>query len=144
MTAVTIVTVAISLSSCSGILPYEHFTTVGRQGWSADSALVFVVTGADTTRHYDAEIHVRHTQQYPYQNLWLFVEQDTIQLYLADQRGRWIGRRSGGYYETYVVWREDMPITSDTLRIGVVQAMREDTLVGITDIGLILREHGKK
>ena len=69
-------------------------------GWHQDSVLHYVVPVSDTLSTYDILLSVRHTTQYPYQNLWMFITEwqdsacllsDTIECYLADDRGRWLG-----------------------------------------------------
>ena len=55
-----------------------------------DSLAQFDYLIEDTMADYQMLIYVRHTEQYPYQNMWLFVDdagrQDTIEFYLADDR----------------------------------------------------------
>ena len=74
--------------------------------------------------------------------MWLFVRdnmghRDTIEFYLADDRGRWLGDRHHGFIEMPVLY-EDAKQFTDTgaYRLSVRQGMREEELEGITDIGL--------
>lgn len=105
--------------------------------------MTFTAAITDTINPYNVIISVRHTQQYPYQNMWLFVERagemDTIEFYLADQRGRWLGNGFGNSREMPVLYQRAVvfPVRGEyTYRIW--QGMREDDLRGVQDIGLII------
>lgn len=139
----------IALSSCSDNTAYSRYQPVDRLGWNADSVLYFDIQLADTAE-YECRIHVRHTSHYAYQNLWLLLradslETDTLELYLADQRGKWFGARRGANYELTV------PLTALDLQTGrtllsVRHGMRSLSLKDITDIGITVNriDHGQE
>ena len=133
---------SIVLSSCSRDTVYGDFLSVDRQGWSADSALHFPVVVPDSSAAYDVEIHVRHTTDYPYQNLWLFIDRagrtDTLELYLADQRGHWFGRRMGSLYELTVPYLTGVHLPLQ-VQLDVRHGMRQLSLPTITDVGVTVR-----
>ncbi len=132
---------AIALSACSGDIIYSHFHPMMPNEWHADSVVNFDYTIEDAGASYCMILYVRHTERYPYQNMWLFVENagktDTIEFYLADDRGRWLGDRHHGFIEMPVLY-EDAKQFTDTgvYRLSVRHGMREEELEGITDIGL--------
>ena len=132
---------AIALSACSGDIIYSHFHPMMPNEWHADSVVNFDYTIEDADASYSMILYVRHTERYPYQNMWLFVENagktDTIKFYLADDRGRWLGDRHHGFIEMPVLY-EDAKQFTDTgaYRLSVRHGMREEELEGITDIGL--------
>lgn len=72
-----------------------------------DSVVRFDYTIEDAQPDYQLLVYVRHTERYPYQNMWLFVEdslrQDTIEFYLADDRGQWLGNKHHGFIEMPVL-----------------------------------------
>ena len=90
-------------------------------------------------------IYVRHTERYPYQNMWLFVDdngyRDTIEFYLADDRGQWLGNKQNGFIEMPVLY-EDTKQFADTGRytLTIRHGMRDSLLRGITDIGMEIRK----
>ncbi len=135
-------------TSCNSRTIYSDFQSLPIEGWSADSAMQFTFNITDTLTEYDLLIYVRHTQQYPYQNMWLFVEGitpttsgiDTIEFYLADQRGKWLGNGWGNLREMPVLYMQQVvfPVSGDyTFRMK--QGMREEYLRGVNDIGLTLK-----
>ena len=98
---------------------------------------------------YSMIIYVRHTERYPYQNMWLFVDngprRDTIEFYLADDRGQWLGDHHNGFIEMPVLLEENyhFPDTGNCT-VLIQHAMRDSLLRGITDIGLEIQRDGEK
>lgn len=74
--------ISVLLMGCQQGVVYDEFKSLPASGWDADSALLFEPIIADTMGGYEVQIIVRHTERYPYQNLWLFVDvkQDSLSL----------------------------------------------------------------
>lgn len=138
------------LNSCNTAMVYGEYEDVDRAGWTPDEVLHFDATTRDSVSDCEVLLMVRHTAEYPYQNLWLFVETngvaDTLHSYLADQRGVWFGTKHGGYYEIAVPLRDKVNFYGDTMHIDVRHGMRELELPGITNIGIVINRtnDGKK
>lgn len=82
----------------------------------------------------------------PYANTFLFVRtefpdgsmsQDTMEFPLADDSGRWLGKRTGRYIDTRYYFRRNarFPMTG-TYRFAVSNGMRDSAIAGLKDIGL--------
>lgn len=151
MTVKNLVLIALSsvlLSACSGKTIYSDFQSVPITGWNADSVLTFSMNTADLQDTYDVLLYVRHTDAYNYQNMWLFVganewQQDTIEIYLADDRGRWLsnGRTT---MEMPVLYKESVRFTDSICTLTIQQGMRSESLKGVSDIGVEIIQHGKE
>lgn len=94
-------------------------------------------------------IYMRHTERYPYQNMWLFVgdslHTDTIEFYLADDRGQWLGDRNHGFIEMPVLLEENKHFPDTGIyHMQIRHGMRDSVLRGVTDIGLEIRSNGKE
>ena len=131
----------LSFTACSTRTVFSGFSPMKSGEWHMDTAVCFDYTIADVSASYNMILYVRHTERYPYQNMWLFVENagqtDTIEFYLADDRGRWLGDQHHGFIEMPVLL-EDIKQFPDTgvYHLSVRQGMRNEVLQGITDIGL--------
>ncbi len=137
-----IILISVSLISCVDNTVFSEYRTMPLSGWDADSVLAFSVSVPDTVSTYDIIVDVRHTTSYPYQNMWLFVNSDTIDFYLANQRGEWLGNGRGELREMPVLYKQNITFpTSDTCRFVIRQGMRNKNLKGIRDIGLIVQKH---
>lgn len=141
--------VMLFLAGCSNSIQYSRFTPISSQEWNMDSLAQFDYSIEDTMADYQMLIYVRHTEQYPYQNMWLFVDdagrQDTIEFYLADDRGQWLGNKHNGFIEMPVLWEETKHFSDTgvyTMRIS--HGMRDSLLRGVTDIGLEILRNGKE
>ena len=130
-------------AACNSKSVYCEYRNVPLSGWDKDSTLVFEVPVSDSLATYEVVLSVRHNQNYPYQNLWLFVENgqsgqtDTLEYYLADQRGRWLGNGFGDKREMPCLIAEKVRFArTGTYVYKVKHGMREDVLNGVTEVGL--------
>lgn len=139
--------------ACNDRVIYNTFYSLPFEGWHQDSALIYTTEIADSTAHYEMLIVVRHTAQYPYQNLWLFVDeyagdmliyQDTVEATLADDYGRWLGRGINRY-ELSLLYDEQHRFTqSGEHSFAIRQGMRQEWLKGMTEVGLIIQQNNGK
>ena len=129
------------LTSCRKDLMYSRFMPIPSEQWHMDSVLRYEYTVTDAVSAYRMLVYVRHTERYPYQNMWLFVgdslRRDTIEFYLADDRGQWLGDRHHGFIEMPVLLEENyhFPDTGKYC-LEIQHGMRDSLLRGVADIGL--------
>lgn len=160
------------LTACDRSTVYSEFRSVPLREWYADSVLIYRFDIADTLSTYEVLIYVRHTQQYPYQNMWLFVDwgdqeqglltqsdstdnvldsvymsmpvtkQDTIEFYLANDRGEWLGNGKNGLTEMPVLYEENYRFShSGEQVVRIAHGMREEPLRGISDVGVLVKRN---
>lgn len=137
------------LAACSRDTVYSEFQSVPLNEWGADSVLTYRFNIEDTTATYQMIVCVRHTEQYPYQNMWLFVgdtlRQDTIEFYLANDRGEWLGNGRNGLIEMPVLYEEAYRFAHSGEQVWhIQQGMREENLRGVSDVGFIITKNGKE
>lgn len=142
--------VLLSLAACGSDEAYCDFAELPRSGWAYGDTIAFTPTAMpDTLSRGRLVVVVRHTNAYPYSNLWLEVahtaadgihtRRDTINCQLADPYGRWRGKGFGTSYQATdtlplpVVLRQGQPI-------AIRHIMRVDTLTEIEHLGIILLE----
>lgn len=133
-------------TSCARNDIYFEYRSVDPEAWSMDSVCTFAVEVHDTTPAYDLYLYTRNTPAYPYQNLWLFLSElspdstlvaDTIEFYLADHRGQWLGTGMGAWKEMPVLYRQAVRFPRPgTYTYTIRHGMRTDPLRGIHDIGM--------
>ncbi len=119
------------------------FVTVPDSEWHYGRALEFNAAG-DTLGRIDAvAVSVRHTNDYPYSNLWLELAYnsgdslvaDTFNLHLADEYGKWLGAGSGPVVMLTDTVRPRRSPDIDT-RFVVRHIMRIDVLPEVEQVGL--------
>ncbi len=134
------------LCSCDANRFYDQSLELPASGWHKDSIAAFTVNVEDTSRLYNFYITIRNTDKYPYRNFYLFlstrlpndnVTRDTLELILADKEGKWLGKGFGSVKDNQVQIRKNLlfPL-SGPYHFRIEQAMRQETLQGISDIGV--------
>ncbi len=106
----------------------------------------------DTVSAYNLYINLRNTNDYQFQNLYLFVDviapngasiRDTFECYLADNHGKWLGKGKGKIYDNRFLYRQSVKFsTKGDYRIQLQQAMRVDDLNGLANIGVRMEHEG--
>ena len=132
--------------ACTSNDVYFQYRSVNSKGCNKDSLYTFDIPINDTTATYNVYVNVRNRGEYPYQNLWLFLSKtnpdkiqtrDSIECYLADQRGKWLGSGIGSILEMPVIYQQNIRFKSvGTYHYKIVQGMRDSILTGINDIGM--------
>lgn len=133
------------LISCGQKEVYFNYQTIPNSEWNKDSLLRFDFRIVDKTIPYNFYIQLRHQGNYPYQNVWLFLDQknpaniqkkDTVEAYLADQFGKWIGT-GGGLKEVVILYQKQFQFPdTGTYHFSIRQGMRDSILAGIQDVGV--------
>lgn len=125
---------------------FRDFQDLSSDGWERDSVVQFDVTVTDTAQPYVLLVSLRHTQAYPFQNLYLGRQiigahgieyQDTVEIQLADERGTWLGEGVGGIKTLTVPYRGQAVSFQKTgpYRFKFQHVMRENPLPGLQSIG---------
>ena len=138
--------VLIMISACSRKSIYQEVYDIKKGEWAKNQVVKFDIPVYDTVNGYNILLEIRNTNEYPYSNLFLFVttyspnkavKKDTIEVTLADDKGKWLGRGLGGIRSNGVMFKNNIrfPVTG-TYKVEVVQGMRDDVLQGIIDFGL--------
>ncbi len=115
-------------------------------GWEKNTPVTFDVDITDTIAAYDVLITLRNNEKYPNQNLWLFIEQiapdstlscDTVQCFLVDNQGYWIGSGIGDLHYIEVYYKKHTQFAQGGIyRYNIRHGMRYDLLEGLNDIGI--------
>lgn len=138
------------LTACQGDIVSSAHHDLPERGWSLTDTVYLDLAVKDTAQAYDLALMLRHTEQYNYQNLWFFIQSsdslspvrsDTVPAYLADDRGQWLGTRTGRYYSGYVYVRRGIVFPqAGTYTFAVVHGMRDSVIYGIADVGMEVRK----
>ena len=138
----------VAITSCNFDSIYEKSEDIPNEEWNKNQVMTFEIPVTDTINGYRIVVNVRNSNEYPYSNLFLFLTtyspkgnsvKDTLEMTLADDKGKWLGSGFGGVWSTEAPLRNNMVIrfpSSGVYKMEVVQAMRDDVLKGIKDIGI--------
>tara|TARA_B100000073_G_C23705005_1_gene561927 strand:+ start:263 stop:733 length:471 start_codon:yes stop_codon:yes gene_type:complete len=145
-----------SLFSCTNNVVFQADKEMGKN-WHTDSLATFHFEISDTLSVYSCKLNIRHTIDYSYQNVYVFVHTttpigktttDTINCFLADKAGKWKGKGVGNVlnYSTTIKETETYQ-SSGEYKIEIEQAMRYgkkskiEFLNEILSIGVCIQKH---
>tara|TARA_Y100000589_G_scaffold152673_1_gene145434 strand:+ start:8167 stop:8658 length:492 start_codon:yes stop_codon:yes gene_type:complete len=122
--------------------------------WDCNIPVEFKFTILDTTTNYNKYIFFRNTLEYPYQNIYFFIELkynnqllnlDTAQFIVADKYGKWQGRGLGKLRDNYYLLNEDVNLDSvGEYQIIINHGMRKEVLNGAQKLGFKITENEQK
>jgi len=145
-----LVAVLLFLAGCKESRVYEKNLPVEGSGWNYGTVKSFDVHILDTAALYDMYINVRHTDAYPYQNVWLTMttvfpdsskQENKINIQLAEPGGKWTGDCVDGIcFNTVLVQNGFHLGQSGTYTFMLEQDMRINPLPDIMDIGIKLEK----
>lgn len=133
------------LISCGGNFVINDSQSVDHP-WRAKQTIDFEFNIQDTLSPYSFFINVRNDIDYNYSNIYFFIEttfpngemsRDTVECILANVRGKWLGKGMGSIKESSHLIRKNLyfPV-SGLYKMQIEQAMRDEALNGIEDIGI--------
>ena len=131
---------------------YEDNVRIPEKKWHRADRVRFEAEITDTLSGCNILINVRNNSDYKYMELWLFVDsrspsgntrRDTVKVMLADHRGKWTGNGLGSKYDNRIVFHKNVRFpVSGVYVFEYEQAMRDEPLIGIDDIGLRIEKSG--
>lgn len=134
------------LSSCNQPVIFDEQVTIENAKWFKGESARFSVEINDSLAANDFYLTVRNTTDYRYSNLYVFLltrfpngnlSRDTIECMLADNTGMWLGKGWGSIKENTILLKQNLrfPLPGE-YQFLIQQAMRVDTLEGISSVGL--------
>ena len=148
---IPIIATLLLLTSCQKKSYYQHAETIPESSWNLGHKIVFrdSLTMLDP-ENLHLEVQLRHTNLYPYQNLWLYIQtkcsdgttrMDSIDWKLSEPNGKWLGTGWGSLYN--ISYRlPDLKIKKTTknrwFSIEIQHGLRDETVKGIENLGVRL------
>lgn len=141
---------AVLLAGCSESPVFQADVPIPERMWDRAYKPTFSFNMDDTVNKHDVFIDVRHSGDYPFSDLFLFVDlkgpggrtiRDTVECLLADPTGKWYGKGLGfifaDRYQAHVLYKlgDRFPASGEYI-VTLEQAMRTEKLPGILDVGL--------
>lgn len=138
--------VLIFMSSCNNGVVFTDAMTMSEKTWKLTDVPSFNVQITDTSVNNNIFFIIRTGTSYPFRNIYLFVttsspdgisRTDTLQYYLADEKGDWYGKGFGDIHELNLPFRTNVffPVKG-TYQFKIQHGMRIEDLKGVYDFGL--------
>lgn len=134
--------------ACDRSVVYDESQSVDVDGWKMEDSLVFNYEAEDTLHTYLCCFDIRNREDYPYSNIYFNIKTiypdgavavDTnLQFVLAENDGRWLGRKSGRYIDgRYPFCYFKFP-QRGAYQFVVTHAMRDDNLPGVKNVSFVI------
>ena len=137
---------SVAFTSCDSKRIYEENYTITDQVWNNKNIMVYGVEITDTINPCNVYINVRNASDYPFCNLFMFLEtrypngsfsKDTLECVLADATGKWLGSGSGDIWDNQILFKKNVVFKQKgKYFFNLEQAMRLQNLPQILDVGL--------
>lgn len=135
------------ISACQGNEAYFRFEELKRAEWGRYDTLYYEIDSIETNKLHTVYLEVTNNVNYPYQNLWLFVQDNLpdsifhehkVECRLADESGKWIGAGFGSLYQSSFIYKTRVIFSDDrkNYRMKIVHGMRDELLTGIERVGV--------
>ena len=142
----------------AGCLPAPYFqkeVALPQNAWAYNFKPSFTFEITDSAAAYQPYFLIRHTQEYPYCNLWMWVyvttpvdtivKKERVNITLAEASGKWLGRGMGEIYEQQMMLHFGDSIKfnrNGIYTVAMEQNMRINPLPEILDVGFRLEKTG--
>lgn len=140
------------LSACSDGVHYDKSYSFEDRQWDLSYKPRFEVNIDDANQAYDFQISIRTTSEYPYKNMWIFLNTETpdgekvrepYELKLMDDHGNWLGKNSGSLIETSLLFRNRVFPAKGKYIYTVEQGITESVIKEVSDINFRVVKHKK-
>ena len=124
---------------CCNTNTESSYSVFEEDSWHADSIITLSHSVVDTIIKQNLYLKIRHTTDFEYQNIFLFVDfqekRDTIEVALSEKNGKWLGRGFGDIKEVEYCFAKEIIFNSKkTSKVTVEQAMRYGDQPVITNL----------
>lgn len=127
---------------------FEQSTPINGHTWHTNQPAKVEFEVSDTLAVHNFYITLRNGEEYPYSNLFVFVDMefpngkkstDTVECVLADPTGKWYGEGTASIYDNRILYKNNkrFPIAG-RYKVKITQGMRQEELPGIYDVGFRL------
>jgi len=128
--------------SCNQPTVFEEYKSFQNQEWNTDSIVKFEYFINDTITKHKCILKIRHSVDYEFQNLFLFIysdlSKDTLELLIADKKGNWIGNGVGDIREIEIIFENEKTYKKKEKQIFMIeQAMRYGSKNNINNLKYI-------
>ena len=140
------VTIITLLSACDKNVVFEKNVKIPESQWDINNPIRLDAEIKDTLTPFNMYVNLRNGSRYQYSNLFLFfttttpggiIAHDTIEVTLADDRGKWLGNGIGDIKDNRILFKRNFHFPRTGIyKFELQQAMRVNPLLQIADVGI--------
>lgn len=137
------------MTACDGRKVYDQYVSTPLSGWERSDTVKFGVPPVEQEGSYSLSLNLRTDTRFPFTSITMIVDRksvpsglhdvDTLRCELTDRRGRSLGKGINLYQYTFDMTPCRLN-AGDSLCVSVSHDMMRETLPGIADVGLTVRQ----
>lgn len=135
---------SLALSSCRQRPVLYDYVPVNPHGWLTTDTLRFTLPAVPADGDYTFSLGTRFNSQYPYEDLWLVLEQrylsvrrrDTLHLAMPTEKPTWLTNGIAFHEAEAPVTTTHLTPQQMPVELLVYHVMRHQCLTGITEVGV--------
>jgi gliding motility-associated lipoprotein GldH len=141
------------ITACNRDLLYTDTIAMPEQTWELSNVVHFSAPITDTAITSDVYFTIRTGSDYPFRNIYLFASTtapdgtsitDTLEYYLADEKGNWFGRGPGDIHELNLPYRSNIFFPrKGNYDFRIRHGMRTGDLKGVYDFGIRIQKFNR-
>jgi gliding motility-associated lipoprotein GldH len=134
------------LFSCGRNIVFTDSAAIPEKTWQLMNTPEFKIPIDDTINGNNVYFTLRTGSSYPFRNIFLFVTTtspkgvsitDTLQYFLADEKGKWYGKGFGDIHELNLPFKSNVFFPAKgTYNFKIQHGMRIEDLKGVYDVGM--------
>ena len=153
-TIVCLLLFSIFITGCLPTPYYQKVEPIPQNNWQYDFKPTFLFEVKDTFASYQPFFIIRHTQAYPYNNIWIWlsikapgdsiVKKEHVNIVLSEPSGKWFGINMGEIYEQRMYLNLSDSIKFNKIgiyKITMEQNMRINPLPDVLHVGLRVEKY---
>lgn len=137
--------------ACQKTSFYSAGFTFSDDIWEDQDSVVFQWDVSDTTTTYDMILHISHSPDYAFQNLYTQIETifpdrrkeaQELSLELSDGKGSWYGKQKGSYVQIDIPLQQQVKFPSlGHYELNLIPWMRQDSVPHLHEISLDIKKN---
>ena len=139
--------------SCDKNKVYDNTISIPEGIWDKKEKASIEFNASDTTSLNNVYVNIRNKGSYAYRNIYIFLTTiypdgkksiDTIDCILSNEKGKWLGSGVGDLWFNRLLFKKKVAfIKKGKYTFQFEQAMRNEKLDGISDIGIRIEKAEK-
>jgi len=152
-TLILLLTFLLLMASCRSNVVYTDSKVMPEKTWKLFNIPTFKMAVTDIINGNNVFFTIRTGASYPFRNIYLFVTTtspngknltDTLQYYLADEKGNWYGKGFGDIHELKLPFKTNVYFPmKGTYQFTIQHGMRIEDLKGVYDFGVSVEKINK-
>ena len=152
-TLILLLTFLLLMTSCRSNVVYTDSKVMPEKTWKLFNIPTFKMAVTDIINGNNVFFTIRTGASYPFRNIYLFVTTtspngknltDTLQYYLADEKGNWYGKGFGDIHELKLPFKTNVYFPmKGTYQFTIQHGMRIEDLKGVYDFGVSVEKINK-